>query len=99
MDIRSGRPLFRLPFCLAWGVDTGVASDDGQGVGAGESGGLWVFKVPLTASLFSFGVTWIFGTSGSFESMRTWTCSSHTSDLGRDGGCSVSGVSKTFILL
>lgn len=99
MDIRSGKSLVRLPFCPARGVDTGVVSDDGEGMGAGESGGLWVFKVPLTASLLSFGVTWIFETNGSFESVMMWTCSSHTSDLGRNGGCSVSGVSKTLILL
>lgn len=93
MDIRSGKSLVRLPFCPARGVDTGVVSDDGEGMGAGESGGLCVFKVPLTASLLSFE------TNGSFESVMMWTCSSHTSDLGRNGGCSVSGVSKTLILL
>lgn len=94
MDIRSGRPLVRLPFCPARGVDTGVVSVGGEGVGAGESGGLWVLKVPITASLLSFGVTWIFEPSGSFESTMMWTCSSHASDF---GGCSVSGVSKTLI--
>lgn len=85
-DVRSGRPLVTLPFCPARGVD------DGVGVGAEESKGLWVFKVPLTTSLLSFGVTWIFGTSGSLESMMIWSCSSHPSALERDGGCSVSGV-------
>lgn len=69
-----------------------MVSDDGEGVGDGESNGLWVFKVPLATSLLSFRVTWIFGTSGSFESMMMWTCSSHTSGLERGGGCSVSGV-------
>lgn len=82
-DIRSGRSLVTLPFCPARGVD------DGVGVGAGESKGLWVFKVPLATSL---GVTWIFGTSGSLESMMIWSCSSPASGLVRDGGCSVSGV-------
>lgn len=75
-DVRSGRPLVTLPFCPARGVDDG----------------LWVFKVPLATSLLSFGVTWIFGTFGSLESMMMWSCSSHTSGLERDGGCSVSGV-------
>lgn len=90
MDIRSGRPLVRLPFCPARGVDTGVA--------AGERGGVWEFRLPLTASLLSFGGPWTFEISVS-ESMMMWTCSSHTSDLRRDGGCSVSGVSKPLILL
>lgn len=99
MDIRSAGPLVRLPFCPARGVDAGVVSNNGEGVGAGESGGLCVFKVLSKASLLSFGVTWIFGTSGSFESMMRWTCSSHTSDLGRDDGFSLSGVSKTLMLL
>lgn len=99
MDIHSGRPLVRLPFCPALGVYTGVVSGEGEEMGAGEPGGLWVFKVPTAALLLSFGVTWIFGTSGSLESMTMWICSSPTSDLGGDGRCSVSGVPKTLIVL
>lgn len=52
MDIRSGSPLVRLPFCPARGVDTGVVS------GAGESEGLWELKESSNAvngNLLSFG--------------------------------------------
>lgn len=99
MDPRCGRPLLRLPFCPSRIVDTGVVSDDGEGVGPRESRPLWLFKVPLATSLLSLGVTWIFGTSGSFELMMMWTCSSPTSGLERDGGRCVSGVPSAFILL
>lgn len=99
MDVRSGRPLVRLPFCLARGVDTGGVLGDAGRASPGVSGGLGVFKAPLTASLLSSGVTWIFEPSGSLESTMMLTCSSHTSDLGRDSGFSISGVCETLILL
>lgn len=58
-----------------------------------------VGKPPLATTLFSILVVWIFGTSGSVESMMMSTCSSDATGWGRDGGFSVSGVSATLKLI